>query len=82
MMASDKCIHPDCECLDYCEAQDPYSETPKPLSKEREGKEDPSSSSKGLRWLRDSDKRDFAAMYYRLELEAAEALLKIDKRVP
>ena len=24
----DKCIHPDCECLDYCEADDPYSKTP------------------------------------------------------
>ena len=24
----DKCIHPDCECLDYCEAADPHSKTP------------------------------------------------------
>ena len=24
----DKCIHPNCECLDYCEAHDPYSKTP------------------------------------------------------
>ena len=24
----DKCIHPNCECLDYCEALDPYSKTP------------------------------------------------------
>jgi len=23
-----KCIHPMCECLDYCEALDPYSITP------------------------------------------------------
>lgn len=22
------CIHPHCECLDYCEAADPYSKTP------------------------------------------------------
>jgi len=22
------CIHPNCECLDYCEALDPYSKTP------------------------------------------------------
>ena len=27
-MASEKCIHPDCECLDYCEALDPFSPTP------------------------------------------------------
>ena len=23
-----ECIHPDCECVDYCEAKDPYSKTP------------------------------------------------------
>ena len=28
-LPSDKCIRPDCECLDFCEAADPYSETPK-----------------------------------------------------
>ena len=22
------CIHPNCECLDYCEADDPHSKTP------------------------------------------------------
>lgn len=27
-MGVDKCIHPDCECLDYCEAEDPFSKTP------------------------------------------------------
>lgn len=27
-MKSEKCIHPECECLDYCEAQDAFSETP------------------------------------------------------
>ncbi|WP_295802174.1 hypothetical protein [uncultured Microbulbifer sp.] len=30
-MRADKhstCIHPNCECLDYCEAEDPYSKTP------------------------------------------------------
>ena len=26
--SGDKCIHPDCECLDYCEAADPFSDTP------------------------------------------------------
>lgn len=24
----DDCIHPDCECLDYCEAIDPWTKTP------------------------------------------------------
>ena len=33
---SDPCIHPDCECLDYCEAADPYSKTP---VRHRESKE-------------------------------------------
>ena len=31
-MSVDKCIHPDCECLDYCEAQDMFSETPKRIA--------------------------------------------------
>lgn len=30
-MVSDECIHPNCECLDYCEAQDPHTKTPEPL---------------------------------------------------
>ena len=39
IIISEKCIHPNCECLDYCEAQDPFSETPKkPMSKEIEEK--------------------------------------------
>ena len=24
----ESCINPDCDCLDYCEADDPYSDTP------------------------------------------------------
>lgn len=28
-LENNRCIHPKCECLDFCEAQDPYSETPK-----------------------------------------------------
>ena len=30
-MTVDKCMYPNCECLDYCEAQDPHSKTPKSI---------------------------------------------------
>ena len=28
IISNSTCIHPDCECLDYCEAIDPFSKTP------------------------------------------------------
>ena len=31
-LRADKCIHPNCDCLDYCEAEDPFSETPEKTS--------------------------------------------------
>jgi hypothetical protein len=28
-MSKDRCMHPDCGCLDYCESEDPHSATPR-----------------------------------------------------
>lgn len=41
MPKPEKCIHPDCECDDFCMAEDPFSDyRKKPLPKEIEEKLD------------------------------------------